>query len=165
LIKDFSIGDVVKVIYIVFLKTKKKKKKFYNFIGLCINKKNYNFILKNNFKGEKITIRFDLRSPVLVKLIVLKLYLKLSYRISRFKFIKKINKYYDDYTSKDNILISSFNSISFDYFHSAYLKKKLKRFKKKLRRFKKKYSYTENWKGLKLHMFEKNSIYLLDDYN
>jgi len=36
---NIEIGKVYKITYMVFLRTKKKKKKVYNFIGLCFNKK------------------------------------------------------------------------------------------------------------------------------
>lgn len=155
-----SIGEVFKVFYIVFLKTKKKKKKMYNFLGLCVNKKNYNFKLKNNIKGEKIWMLFDLRSPVIIKIVLLKVYYKLSFRITRLNSVKSSNKYFDDFKNKDNFILSNLLSFKRDYFYSGYLKKKIKRFKKKLRKFKKKYSYTENWKNLKIHIPDmKNSYY------
>lgn len=153
------IGKVYKITYIVFLRTKKKKKKVYNFIGLCFNKKQNYFSLKNTFKGEKIIINFDEKSPVILKTICLNLYPKIVFRLANLKIFKKFNSYFDDYKNKENLIISNFDSFKKDYFFSAYFKKKLKRTKKKLRRFKKKYSFTENWKGLKIFMTENEDFF------
>lgn len=152
----FEIGAVLKIFYIAILKTtKKKKKKTYNFIGLCTNKKGNFLTVKNNFKGEKIIINFEYNSPIIVKITVLKIYPKIFYRVSRLFFLKKINRYFDDYKNKKSTVISNLSSFRFDYFRSAFLKKRLIRYKKKLKKFRKKYSYTENWKNLKLYNWEK----------
>lgn len=149
----FTIGDVVKIFYIVFLRTKRKKKKMYSFIGLCINKKKNYFDLVNIVKKEKIFLSFDINSPVIFKIVVLKIYKKLIYRISRIYF-KQNNYYFDDFKNKDNKFISDFTSFKKDFFIFGYFKRGFIKRKRRLKKFRRKYSYTENWKLLKEFMFE-----------
>ena len=153
----FTIGDVVKIFYIVFLRTKKKKKKMYSYIGLCINKKKNYFDLVNIVKKEKIFLSFDLKSPVIFKIVVLKIYKKVIYRVSRIYF-KNTNYYFDDFKNKDNKFVSDFSSFKKDFFMFAYFKRGFIKRKKRLKKFKRKYSYTENWKLLKEFMSEFKEI-------
>jgi hypothetical protein len=139
----FKIGNVIKVIYVVLLK---KKKKFYSIVGLCFNKNNYNFKIVNIIKREKIIMRFNISAPLIVKIFVITLYKRYVFRLSRLYF--KSNKVFkDDLTNKKNFINSSLYSFKIDFFWGAYLKKRKRTRimkKKRHKKIKRKYFNTEN---------------------
>ena len=147
--KNF-IGNVIKLNYIIVLKTKKKKKKIATFTGICISCSAKFFSLVNVVKKERIFFNFDVESPFMYKIDILSKYKKMLYRVSKLYF-KIYNYYFDD---SDDFLVSNLESFKMDFFFSSYLKKKIVKKKKKLKKFKRKYSHTENWKNLKEEIYE-----------
>ncbi len=144
----FTIGDVLKIFFVVFLKTtKKRKKKMYFFVGLCTDKKKNWFKLKNTIKKEKIVVSFDVKSPLIYKLIVLKIYFKLIFRVSKIYFNIK-NKYKDDFYNIENTIISLHDSFKKNYLFSGLFKRELFKKRKKIRKFRRKYFNTETWGDL-----------------
>ena len=135
------IGKVYKVYYLIFLKNKKKKKKGCFFIGICINKKNKFFELTNKVSKEQIIIKIEINSPCILKIINLSVYKQINFRLFRIYFIKRIN-YFDDLNLKGNNLDSGFNAFKYNYFYSAFFKKRFPRKKKKLKKLKRKYFKT-----------------------
>ena len=116
----FKIGNVIKVVYVVLLK---KKKKFYSIVGLCFNKNRFSFKIINIIKREKIIMRFSINAPLVVKIFLLSLYKRYIFRLSRIYF-KNNKKFKDDLTNKKNFINSSLYSYKKDFFWGAYLKKK-----------------------------------------
>ena len=158
--KNFYIGNVLKVYYIIVLKMKKKKKKASIFVGLCINYNNYFLNLVNVIKKEKIFLNFDIRSPFIYKVEILNKYKKMIYRVSKLYF-KTNNYYFDEF---DDFLTSNIENFKYDFFFSAYLKKKIIKKKKKLKKFKRKYTHTENWKNLKEEILAYEEDSFIDGY-
>jgi ribosomal protein L19 len=64
--------------YVSYLLLKEDETKITNFIGLCTyyQKRNGNFLLKNNVKGENINLIMSTSSPILQTLIYIKRYKK-----------------------------------------------------------------------------------------
>lgn len=142
------IGKVYKIYYLIFLKNRKKKKKTCFFIGLCISKKKSFVKIVNKFDKEQIIINFDENSPILLKIVDIKLYKKLNYRKSKLLF-KKNKSYFDDTNNKNNVLDSSLNSFKRKYYFSAYFKITATKRKKKLKKIRRKYFKTLNWLRIK----------------
>ena len=143
----FKIGNVIKVLYVVLLK---KKKKFYNIVGLCFNINRFTFKIINIIKKEKIIMVFSFNAPLIVRVFVLNLYRRYIFRLSRLYF-KTNKKLKDDMTNRKNFLNSSFYTFKKDFFWGAYLKKKIILMKRKrYKKLRRKYFNTENWRSLKL---------------
>lgn len=88
-------GLVIKVYY--FLVIKQKKKRYFEFIGLClsVSKSKGNFILLNTWNNELIQITFSFYTPYILRLIKHYKY-DFFFRISKIFFRKKI-RLTDDY--------------------------------------------------------------------
>ena len=142
------IGKVYKIYYLIFLKNRKRKKKTCFFIGLCISKKKSFIKIVNKFDKEQIIINFDENSPILLKIVDIKLYKKLNYRKSKLLF-KKNKSYFDDMNNKNSVIDSSLNSFKRKYYFSAYFKITATKRKKKLKKIRRKYFKTLNWLKIK----------------
>jgi ribosomal protein L19 len=77
-LNKFTKSIVGKIMYVSYLLLKEDETKITNFIGLCTyyQKRNGNFLLKNNVKGENINLIMSTSSPILQTLIYIKRYKK-----------------------------------------------------------------------------------------
>lgn len=84
---SLNVGKVYKISY---LAVAGKKRKIFNFIGLCISisKKHSSFTLRNIFNTEMIELVFPANSPIIISIILLTHY-KFKFSKSRL-FFKKL---------------------------------------------------------------------------
>jgi hypothetical protein len=122
---DFKIGEVIKIIYLVRLRNKKR---VYTALGLCYFKNNKHFYIFNRLKKENLQLLFQKFSPAILKIFILKMYKYFVFRISKIYFKKNLflkeNFYFLD------VIKSSINSYTFiflNFFISLKMGKKQKK--------------------------------------
>jgi hypothetical protein len=135
---NFVEGNVIKIFYIARYK---RKKRYYSFIGLCLSKNIWKFLLTNLMKRQRIFFLFPLIGPSILKIFTINKYKLFVGKVRKISYKSNLILS-DDLSVFINRIFSTEHSIKYhltDYFYSRFWSRA------KRKRYVKKHRYNKSW--------------------